>query len=151
MNQYFELMVLSASPVELIRLLYRKAISSASNAREHLRNGRIAERCSAINNVYLVLGELTASLRPEESPELAQRLGKLYGYMQKRLIDANMSQSDQPLAEVLGLLNTLAEPWNSVSDNQAAPVPMPWSAGNSASSAPSAMQGDEQISYALSA
>jgi flagellar protein FliS len=111
MNQYFEQMVLSASPVELIRLLYQKAIASTRNAREHLRCGRIPERCSAINNAYLVLGELTRSLKEEAAPELAKRLGALYVYMQGRLIEANQKQQDEPLAEVLGLLVTLAEPW----------------------------------------
>ncbi len=112
MNQYFEQMVLSASPVELIRLLYRKAIASTRNAREHLRCGRIAERCSAINNAYLVLNELAGSLREEMAPELARRLRALYVYMQGRLIEANLKQGDEPLAEVLGLLITLAEPWD---------------------------------------
>ncbi len=111
MNQYFEQMVLSASPVELIRLLYQKAISSTRNAREHLRCRRIPERCSAINNAYMVLGELTRSLDGEAAPELAKRLGTLYAYMQGRLIEANLQQRDEPLAEVLGLLITLAEPW----------------------------------------
>jgi flagellar secretion chaperone FliS len=118
MNQYFEQMVLSASPVELIRLLYQKAISSTRNAREHLRCRRIAERCSAINNAYLVLGELTASLRDEESPELAKRLRALYIYMQGRLIEANLKQQDEPLADVLGLLITLADAWEAPKEPQ---------------------------------
>ena len=34
--------------------------------------------------------------------------------MQQRLLDANMHQTDQPLAEVLGLLTTLEEGWSGV-------------------------------------
>jgi flagellar protein FliS len=116
MNQYFEQMVLSASPVELIRLLYQKAIASTRNAREHLKCGRIPERCSAINNAYLVLRELTGSLREDAAPELTKQLGALYAYMQGRLIEANLKQQDEPLADVLGLLTTLAEPWSAVLD-----------------------------------
>ena len=112
MNQYFEQMVLSASPVELIRLLYQKAIASTRNAREHLSCGRIPERCSAINNAYLILSELAGALREEEAPELAKRLRGLYVYMQGRLLEANLKQQDAPLADVLGLLITLAEPWS---------------------------------------
>jgi Flagellar protein FliS len=58
--------------------------------------------CSAINNAYLVLGELTRSLNEEAAPELAKRLGALYAYMQSRLIEANQKQQYEPLAEVLG-------------------------------------------------
>jgi flagellar protein FliS len=114
MNRYFDEMVLCASPVELVRLLYQKAIASAQAAREHLNAGRIAERAQSINNAYLVLAELTASLQSEAAPELTARLSALYAYMQNRLLEANLRQEDAPLAEVLGLLATLSESWGAV-------------------------------------
>jgi len=114
MNPYFEQMILSASPLELLRLLYQKAIASVRDARVHLREQRIAERCASINAAYLVLLELTGSLKHEDSPELAARLKGLYGYMQARLIEANLNQTDDGLVEVLALLTTLAEAWNGI-------------------------------------
>jgi flagellar secretion chaperone FliS len=112
MNTYFEQMILSASPVELIRLLYQRALSSVRDAREHLSGSRIRERAASINNAYDVLTELIASLRPAEAPELAARLRALYCYMQEQLLEANRRQADAPLEEVLRLLNTLADAWN---------------------------------------
>jgi flagellar protein FliS len=102
--------------VELIRLLYQKAIASVREAREHLAARRIIERTGAINKAYLVLVELSVSLNAEEAPELSARLAALYAYMQKRLLDANLKQQDQPLAEVLGLLMTLSQAWNAIPD-----------------------------------
>jgi flagellar protein FliS len=116
MNSYFEQMILSASPVELIRLLYQRAIASVRDARGHLRNRKIAERTASINMVYAVLLELTGSLQENNAPELAARLKGLYGYMQARLIEANANQDDKPLAEVERLLTTLAEAWRAVPD-----------------------------------
>jgi flagellar protein FliS len=116
MNPYLEQMILSASPVELIRLLYQRAIGSARDAREHLRNGRIEERCASVNIVYAVLTELTSSLRAEDAPDLTTKLNGLYTYMQGRLVEANLKQLDEPLVEVIGLLSTLAEAWNAVPD-----------------------------------
>jgi len=43
--------------------------------------------------------------------EISSRLSALYEYMVHRLLDANMEQSDEPLAEVSSLLATLAEGW----------------------------------------
>ena len=117
MNQYFEQMVLGASPIELIRLLYQRGIRSVREAREHLAAGRIAERSAAITNAYAVIDELMSALKPEEAPELAQRLSALYCYIEERLLAANLQQSDAPLAEVLGLMTTLSEAW--------APLPEP--------------------------
>lgn len=111
MNTYFEQMILSASPIELIRILYQRALSSVRDAREHLSHGRITERSGSINNAYDVLTELMASLRCAEAPELAARLRALYCYMQERLLEANFRQTDAPLAQVLGLLATLADGW----------------------------------------
>jgi flagellar protein FliS len=114
MNPYFEQTILNADPMDLIRMLYQRAISCVRDAREHLQHKRIAERSKAIMRAYAALGELLAALRPEHAPELSGRLQSLYFYMQQRLLDANMRQSDEPLAEVLRLLSTLDEAWSGV-------------------------------------
>jgi flagellar protein FliS len=114
MNAYFEQTILGADPIELITMVYQRAISCVRDAREHLKHKRIAERSAAVTRAYAALGELLAALRPEMAPELAARMQNLYLYMEQRLLDANMQQADRPLAEVLGLLVTLAEGWDGV-------------------------------------
>jgi flagellar secretion chaperone FliS len=116
MNPYYEQMILNAEPVELIGLLYQRAISSVREAREHLAQKRIAERSKAITRAYAAVEQLIVALRPEAAPELCVRLRGLYVYTQQRLLDANMQQADAPLAEALGLLTTLAEGWSGVSE-----------------------------------
>jgi flagellar secretion chaperone FliS len=114
MNPYLEQTILSADPVELTGMIYQRAIFCVRDAREHLRHKRIARRSTSIMGAYAALAELLSALRPEMAPELAERLQSLYFYMQGRLLDANSRQIDQPLAEVLNLLNTLAEAWSGV-------------------------------------
>jgi flagellar protein FliS len=114
MNPYFEQTILNANPIELVRLIYQRAISCVRAAREHLQRQRISERSAAITRAYAALEELIAALRPDVAQELSGRLENLYFYMQQRLLDANLQQADQPLAEVLGLLITLAEGWSGV-------------------------------------
>jgi len=111
MNPYFEQMILSASPIELVRLLYQQAIASVVDAREHLREGRIRERGAAIRKAHAILAELMISLNPEYAPEMAENLRKLYCYMQERLLEAHMRQIDGPLEETGQLLTTLADAW----------------------------------------
>jgi flagellar protein FliS len=107
-------MILSASPVELIRLLYQRAIACVADAREHLKAGRIRERAQAINRAYAILSELLTSLDADRAPDLAANLRGLYCYMQQRLIDANFEQADEPLEETGRLLSTLADAWMAV-------------------------------------
>jgi len=114
MNTYYEQMILGASPIDLVRFLYQRAIQRVREARAHLAAGRIAERSAAINNSWAVLMELSGALSPDPCPELAERLLGLYAYMQNRLVTANLLQADEPLAEVLGLLTVLSEAWNGI-------------------------------------
>jgi flagellar protein FliS len=119
MNPYYEQKILSSDPIELVRLVYQRAISSVIEAREHLRHKRIAERSAAIMRAYQAIHQLITTLRPEVEPELCTRLQGLYFYMQSRLLDANMQQIDPPLAETLSLLRTLAEAWSGVAEQLA--------------------------------
>jgi flagellar secretion chaperone FliS len=127
---YLESRVLGADPLELVSLLYQGCRQAVRDAREHLAGGRIAERSRAISKACEILTELAGSLDHTQASEISQRLALLYDYMQRRLLDANMHQADQPLAEVLGLLTTLGEAWESVnrSTSKAAPqAESPWS------------------------
>jgi flagellar secretion chaperone FliS len=113
-DSYLESRILSADPLELIRLLYQAAISSVREARRHLAAGAIAARSRAISKTSDILRELECSLDRERGGEISQRLAQLYDYMQRRLIEANFQQADGPLAEVLSLLSTLAEGWEGI-------------------------------------
>jgi len=128
MNPYIEQKILTADPIELIRILYQHGIFAVREAREHLRAGRIMERATAINKAWAVLMELKTSLRPEAAPEVAGRLSDLYCYMQRRLVTANFEQKDEPLAEVLGLMTTLSEAWAAPVETAPQPAGIAWQA-----------------------
>ncbi|MGA2038089.1 MAG: flagellar export chaperone FliS [Bryobacteraceae bacterium] len=119
-DAYLESRVLSADPVELIRLLYQTGVSAVQDARRYLADGKIMERSKAITKAGQVLIQLIAALDHERGGELSRRLAALYDYMLHRLTEANFRQRDEPLAEVLSLLATLAEGWEGVR-----PVPKP--------------------------
>jgi flagellar protein FliS len=115
-DAYLESRVESAEPVQLIRLLYQGALAAVRDARRHLASGDIASRSREVAKAFAIVTELTASLDRARGGEIALRLAQLYDYIQRRLLDANARQQDEPLAEVLGLLTTLAEAWQGVEE-----------------------------------
>lgn len=125
MNPYFERQILDADPVQLVRLLYQRAISSIAEAREHLAKGRTGERARAINRAYSAVAELRGALRQDAAPDLAGRLNSLYAYVQRRLTDANFRQEDRPLVEALNVLVTLLEGWNGLASTAAGRTEQP--------------------------
>lgn len=112
--------ILSADPVELVRMLYAGASEAVETARARLAAGDIRGRSAAISKAVEILSELAGSLDARRAPELSRKLAALYDYMQRRLLAGNFEQADAPLAEVLRLLETLAEAWKS---QPAAPAP----------------------------
>jgi flagellar protein FliS len=127
-DTYLENRVLSADPIELVRILYRLAIDRIREAREHLEKGDIAGRSKAISVASEALMELNVSLDHEVGGELSRRLAQLYEYIVWRLLEANVQQSAEPLNEALRLLTTLLEAWQGV--NPEPPVAVPPAAGS---------------------
>jgi flagellar protein FliS len=103
---------MGASPHRLIVLLYQGARQAIAQARMHLQGGNVAERGMAISKaIRIVESGLQQSLNMEVGGEIAQRLNSLYSYMTRRLLEANIKQSETMLVEVDGLLATLEEAW----------------------------------------
>ncbi len=129
-DAYLESRIHSADPAELVRLLCQAATRAVRNARRHLAAGDIPARTRSINYACEILLELTGSLDHARGGEISQRLAQLYDYMVRKLIEANFRQSDQALAEVLGLLSTLSEAWDGLkpreNDNPPIQRPGPW-------------------------
>jgi flagellar protein FliS len=115
-DAYLEGRVLSADPIELVRLLYQGCTDAVREARRQLADGHIAERCRSISRACDILSELLGSLDRERGGEIALRLSQLYDYMRRRLVEANLRQTDEPLAEVIALLATLGEAWEGVQE-----------------------------------
>jgi flagellin-specific chaperone FliS len=57
---------------------------------------------------------------------MAANLIELYDYLQRRLLEANIRQIDEPLAEAGRLISTLLEAWSGC--RTAAPAPDPLAA-----------------------
>jgi flagellar protein FliS len=117
-DAYLVSKILSADPIELVRIMYRAAVGAVENARRHLARREISQRSAAITKALEILVELNCSLDHPRSPEISARLAQLYDYMQTRLLEANLQQTDAPLAEVLRLLSTLAEAWEQMQVSQ---------------------------------
>jgi flagellar protein FliS len=103
---------MGASPHRLIVMLYQGARQAIAQARMHLQQGNVPARGEAVGKaIQIVESGLQQSLNLEAGGEIAERLDALYSYMTRRLLEANIKQSEAMLVEVDGLLATLEEAW----------------------------------------
>ena len=56
-DQYLESRVLSASPVELVRMMYRGTLQATATARQHFSSRDIASRTRALNQAVALMRE----------------------------------------------------------------------------------------------
>lgn len=111
--------ILAASPMELVVALYQGAIQSVRTARTELAAGRRQARAASISRACAIIQELTVSLDRTSGGAVAESLAELYVYMHRRLGEAQIEQSDAPLAEVERLLGILQEAWKEVAAQSA--------------------------------
>ena len=111
-KEYMAVRINTASPMELVRILYEGAVQSVHEAIRALHSGDILARGEAVNKAIEIVAELRVSLRVDAKEEYSNTLAELYGYIQQQLIRAHATQSEGLLQEVLRLLNTLLEGWS---------------------------------------
>lgn len=66
---------------------------------------------SATTKCQAILTELICSLQSKHNPALCERMTALYTYMYKRLVEASLQKSVEPVQEVIGLLQYDRETW----------------------------------------
>lgn len=110
-----ETSVMGADPHKLVALLYQGALLAICTAKYEMTNRRIEAKGKAIGKAIAIIGEgLQASLDMKAGGEIAQNLFNLYGYMVRRLTEANLRNDPEILDEVTRLLTELQDAWSAI-------------------------------------
>jgi flagellar protein FliS len=111
--------VLSAAPERLITLLFDGARAAIGQARIHLEDGRTAARGQAISKAIRIVGEgLQQGLNMDAGGEIAANLDRLYDYIVRQLLHANINADVQALNTADQLLADLQSAWKISVDPQ---------------------------------
>ncbi|MEC5344866.1 flagellar export chaperone FliS [Brenneria populi] len=112
--------VMSASPHQLITMLFEGAISALVRAGIHIQQKETVAKGKAITKaVNIISNGLLASLDREKGGDLGDNLAALYDYMIRRLLHANLHNDERAIDEVLGLLRGIADSWKQISPDAA--------------------------------
>ena len=101
----------TASPAQLVLMLYDGALGQIARAQQALADSRLDEAHDALTRSQGIVNHLTATLDHEQGGEIAANLGSLYGFCAERLIDANLAKRDEGLGEVASVLRGLRDAW----------------------------------------
>ncbi|MEY4210285.1 MAG: hypothetical protein RLZ92_664 [Pseudomonadota bacterium] len=117
-NVGFETGISTASPHQLITLLFDGILAAITKAKQHMINKEILEKNEAISKATLLIDSgLRAGLNFEQGGELATNLDDLYSYMLNRLMLAHLNNQTELLDEVYGLLSDIKDAWTTIGMN----------------------------------
>lgn len=107
--------VMSASPHQLIVMLFDGAQTSLRAARLHMQQGNIAGKGRSLSKAIDIINNgLAAALDHEQGGEIAERLASLYDYMVRLLMQANLHNDEKRLDEAAQLLEDIGSAWREI-------------------------------------
>jgi flagellar protein FliS len=108
--------VLTASPGQLVLMLYDGALKAIALAREGFDGSSDDPRRIEVINRHLlkaqaILTELQNGLNLDAGGEFARTMHRLYEYHHRRLFEANLRKQVEPVIEVERLVRELRDAW----------------------------------------
>ncbi len=108
--------VLTASPGQLVLMLFDGALKAIALAREGFAISSDDPRRIEVINQHLlkaqaILTELQDGLNLETGGEFARTMHRLYDYHNRRLFEANLRKQVEPVVEVERLVRELRDAW----------------------------------------
>ena len=111
-QRYRAVKIQTASPAQIMIMLYDGAIRFTKLARKKIEEGDVAGKGTYISKTQAIVSELMSSLDFSMAPELCAQLQQLYMYMIEQLTEANLKLVPEPLDTVVDLLSTLRDGWS---------------------------------------
>jgi flagellar protein FliS len=108
-NKYLEMTVQTATPAQLLLMLYDGAIRFCKLGIEGIKENDIQKKHVNLTKAQNIVYELIASL--DRSIPISDSLLSLYDYFIHRLTEANLKKDVEPAEEVLGYLVELKQTW----------------------------------------
>lgn len=107
--------VMSASPHQLVVMLFDGALSALVRARLFLEQDQMPQKGEALSKAINIIDNgLKAGLNREVGGDLPGNLASLYEYMVRRLLQANLRNDADAISEVEMLLTNIADAWKEI-------------------------------------
>ena len=104
-----------ASPHRVIQLLMEGAIDRLIKVSAMMEQQTNGYHDMLSNSIDIILA-LNSALDMEKGGEISENLNALYDYMQLQLVQANIERDHTKVDEVVGLIKTIKDGWDQISD-----------------------------------
>ena len=113
-DDYLVTEVMTAAPQKLQLMLLDAAFRLAVKAREHRRTQQAEPAGEALIRCQQIITELMCGLRPEANPELVRKVGGVYAFIFRTLVEAHLKHDATKLDEAISILELERDTWREV-------------------------------------
>lgn len=110
--QYNNSKVLTASPAELVLMLYEGAIKFANIAIMAIEQNDVQKAHTNIVKTERIIDHFRATL--DMKYPVAKDFDRVYEYLQRRLFEANVKKDKEIMEEVCGHIRSMRDTWKEV-------------------------------------
>lgn len=110
-SQYQNTQVSTSSPEQLLIMLYDGAIRFVCQAQDAMAAGNRKTRLEKISKAMAIICELANTLDHGVGGEIAENLDRLYEFMNRELLQANVQDDPARLVQVRNMLTGLRDTW----------------------------------------
>ncbi|MBP2071879.1 flagellar export chaperone FliS [Thermoanaerobacterium butyriciformans] len=112
--------IMTASPEELVMMLYNGIIRFVNEAKQAIDDKNIERAHNSITRAQDIVLELMSTL--DMQYDISKNLYSIYEYLSRRLIEANLKKDKVALDEVESLVSDLKDTWGKAMDKVRAKV-----------------------------
>lgn len=111
--KYLEVQVATAPPEKLVLMCYDGIIRFLNQAQQTLARGDLEGGHTSIVRAQAIIAELKGSLNMEMG-EIPQNLARIYDFLHKHLVEANIQKDAGKVSEALRVATGLRGAWEEV-------------------------------------
>ncbi len=111
MNQYQQKHISTASPEQILLMLYDGAIRFTRRAISGIEENKPELKASGVTKAMAIIAEFSNSLDHKIGGQIAEDLDALYDFMMRELTSANLKNDIEKLKNVEKLLMELRQTW----------------------------------------
>lgn len=113
-QSYQQNSVMTATPAELTLMLYNGCIKFIRQARLAINEKNLSGKNTYLQKAQRIIRELMVTL--DQKQPISDEMMRLYDYIYRRMIDANVKNDPAILDEVEGLVTDFRDTWKQVID-----------------------------------
>ena len=115
-NPYLRDAVMTATPEQLQLMLYDGCIRFATQARDAIERKDFETSCEKLIRAQNIIMEMRNGLDYDVNAELCERVASIYGFLYKKLLDANTKRDVNAIDDALRVLRLERDTWQMLVD-----------------------------------